>query len=109
MFEDECGAREMACGADDFGAGPVVCLHDLVAVEDVLDGVLGAAFFEDRVRWDALRECECGHDVGFDELVVGRASGEDERGGYAGFVFADAFEGALALLGGWGARRSWRG
>src|SRR5438309_10737148 len=99
MLQDESGAREMAGGADDFGAGPAVCGHDALAVEDVLDGVLRLRFFEDGVGWNSLGEGERGHGVGFDELVVRRGAGEDEMGSDPGFELANAFEGAFALFG----------
>ena len=50
--------------------------------------------------WDSAKT---GHGVGFDEVVVGGAAGHDDGGGDAGFVLADAFEDALALLGRGGA------
>lgn len=37
--------------------------------------------------------------MGFDELIVGGGAGHDDVGRDAGFIFADAFEDALALLG----------
>ena len=103
VLQDESGAGEMAGGADDFGAGPVVGCHDALAVEDVLDGVLGLSFFDDVFGRYSLCDGERGHDVGFDELIVRRAAGEDDAGSYASFKLADAFEGAFALLGRWGA------
>ena len=78
-------------------------VHDLGGVEDVLDGVVGLAFFDDGGGGDALGFGEEGHGVGFDEVVVGGAAGHDDGGGDAGFVLADAFEDALALLGRGGA------
>src|ERR1700751_1752259 len=77
--------------------------QDEIAVVDVLDGVLGFVLFEDGIVWNALLFGERGHDVGFDELIVGSASGEDDGGGYAGFVLANSFEGTLALFGRWAA------
>src|SRR4051794_18536227 len=88
----------MAGGTDDFGAGPVMCGHDALAVEDVLNGVLRLRFFDDGLGWDALGEGERGHGVGFDELVVGGAAGEDEVRSDPGLELANAFEGAFALL-----------
>ena len=63
-----------------------------------MDCVLRLAFFEDGVGRNSLGEGERGHDVGFDELVVGWAAGEDEMRSDAGFELANAFEGAFALL-----------
>src|SRR5438270_1125063 len=91
----------MAGGADDFGAGPAAGGHDALAVEDVLHGVLRLSFFDDGVGWNSLSEGERGHDVGFDELVVGGTAGEDEMGSDPDFKLADAFECALALLWRW--------
>ena len=50
---------------------------------------------------------ERGHDVRFDELVVSSGSGEDQVRSDAGFVLANAFEGAFALFGRW--RSVWVG
>ena len=72
--------------------------HDALAVEDILDSVLGLAFFDDGVRRNSLGEGERGHDVCFNELVVGWTAGEDEVRSDAGFVFTDALESAFALL-----------
>jgi hypothetical protein len=98
MFEDESGARQVAGRTDDLGAGPAVVRHDALAVEDVLDGVLGLAFFDDGVGRNSLGKGERGHDVCFDELVVSWTAGEDEVRCDAGFEFADALESAFALL-----------
>ena len=76
-----------------------MAMHDLRRVVDVLDGVLGLAFLDEGGGGDALRLSELGHDVRFDELVVGGASGHNEARGDAGAVLADAFEDAGALLG----------
>ena len=97
--ENEGGAAEMVRGANDFGGGPVVLVHELGRVVDVLDGVEGLGLFEDGVSWDALCLRELGHSVGLDEVVVGWAAGHDDMGGDAGFVLSDAFEDTLALLG----------
>ena len=78
-------------------------MHDLGGVEDVLDGVVGLAFFDDGGGGDTLGFGEDGHGVGFDEVIVGGTAGHDEDGSDAGFVFADAFEDASALLGRGGA------
>ena len=75
-----------------------VVSHDALAVEDILDGVLGLAFFDDGVGRNSLGEGERGHDVCFDELVVGWTAGEDEVRSDAGFELADALESAFALL-----------
>src|SRR5215469_17659035 len=88
----------MAGRADDFGAGPAVCGHDLAAVEDVLNGVLSLPLFDDGVRRNSLGEGECGHGVGLDEVVMGGAAGEDDMWSGAGLELANAFESALALL-----------
>jgi len=97
--EDERCAAEVVRGTDDLGGGPAVGVHDVSGVEDVLDGVLGLALFEDAGGGDALRLGELGHDVGFDEVIVGWTAGHDEARGDSGVVFADAFEDAGTLLG----------
>ena len=99
MLQDKSGAREMAGGADDFGAGPAVRGHDALAVEDVLNGVLSLTFFDDGVGRNSLGKGERGHDVGLDELVVRGGAGEDEMRSDSGFELANAFERAFALLG----------
>jgi hypothetical protein len=99
MFQDESRSRQVAGRADDFSAGPSVVSHDALAVEDILDGVLGLAFFDDGVGRNSLGEGERGHDVCFDELVVGWTAGKDEVRSDAGFVLADALQSAFALLG----------
>lgn len=83
--------------------------HDALTVEDVLDGVQSLTFLDDVCGRDALREGERGHDVGFDELIVRGAAGEDDDGSDAGFEFAYSFEGAFALLGRRGAVAVGRG
>lgn len=101
VFEDESGAGEMARGADDLGAGPAVLSHDALAVKDILNGILRLVFLDYRARGNSLCDSERGHDVRFDELVVGSASGEDQLRGDSGLVLVNAFERAFALL--------WRG
>ena len=101
--EDEGGAAQVIGGADYFGRGPVVLMHELGRVIDVLDGVEGLGFFEDIGGRDPLSGGELSHGMGFDEVVVGGAAGHDEVASDAGFVLADAFEDALALFGGGGA------
>lgn len=74
-------------------------MHDLRGVVDVLDGVLGLRLLGDGGCGNTLGLRELVHDVGFDELVVRGGSGHDDVRGDAGFVLADGFEDALALLG----------
>ena len=70
-------------------------VQDGGGIIDVLDGVLCLGFFEDVGRGHALR---LGHELRFDELVVGGSAGHDDARGDAGAVLADAFKDALALL-----------
>jgi hypothetical protein len=78
-------------------------MHELGRVIDVLDGVEGLGLFEDVGSRDALGGGELRHSVGFDEVIVGRASGHDDVWSYTGFVLTDAFQDAFALFGGGGA------
>ncbi len=53
---------------------------------------------EDVGRRDALRLGKLGHDMRFDEMVVGGSAGHDDALDDPGTVLADTFEDALALL-----------
>jgi len=99
VLENERGARKVTGRANYFGGVPAVVGHDLAAVEDILNCVLRVVFFDDGGGRDPLGQRECGHDVGFNELVVCGASGEDQVRSDAGFELANAFERAFPLLG----------
>jgi hypothetical protein len=99
--QDERGAAEMVGRADDFCCRPVVLMHELGGVVDVLDGVHGLRLFEDGGGGHSLGGGELRHSLGFDEVVVGGGSGHDDVGGDAGPILADAFQYSFALLGGW--------
>ncbi len=99
VLEDQRGAGDVGGVADDLGGVPVVGGHDLAAVADVLEGVLGSLVDEDGVGGDALGDGEALHGLGFGEPVVGRAAGHDDVGGNPLAVLADGLEDALALLG----------
>ena len=74
-------------------------VHDLLAVPDVLDGVLSLVFFDHCVGGNALLDGEALHAVRFDEAIVRGAAGDDDVSGDAGAELAHAFEDALPLLG----------
>lgn len=96
--DDERGAGEMAGGTDDFRGVPAVLVHDAGGVVDVLDSVLGLNVFEDCRCRHALASSQLRHDIGFNVLIMGGGAGQDEVWGDAGFVLADTFEDAFALL-----------
>src|ERR1700678_2244728 len=73
--------------------------HDALAVVDILNGVLRLSLFDDRILRNSLSQGEHGHDVGFDELVVGWATSEDEMRSNPGFELSNTFEGAFPLFG----------
>ena len=76
-------------------------MHDLRGIVDVLDGVLGLAFFDDVGGGNALRGSQLCHSVGFDQVIVRRPASHDDVWGNAGFVFAHTFEDSFALLRRW--------
>lgn len=78
-------------------------VHDACGVVDVLNGILCLHIFENRRRRHTLIPGQLRHDVGFDVLIVGGGAGHHDGRGHACFIFADAFEDALALLGRGGA------
>ena len=54
MFEDEGGSRKMTGGADDLGILPAMFAHNLLTVEDILNGVLSMTLFDDCTGGDTL-------------------------------------------------------
>jgi len=74
-------------------------VHDGGGVVDILDRVLGLAFFDNGIGGHSLRAGELGHNVGLDKVIVGRAASHDELRGDAGTVLTNTFEDSLALLG----------
>jgi hypothetical protein len=79
----------------------MVGFHDVLTIEDVLNGVSGLILLNDGAGWDALFHCEGSHNVGLWKLIVGWATRKDDVRCDAGFELANAFERALPLLRRW--------
>jgi hypothetical protein len=79
----------------------MVGFHDVLAIEDVLNGVSGLILLDDCAGWDALFHCEGSHDVSLWKLIVGWTTRKNDVRCDAGFELANAFKRALPLLRGW--------
>ena len=96
--QDERGSTQMVGRADDLGGAPTMLAHDLRRVIDVLHGVLGLGLFNDVGSWHTLASCELRHSMGFDEMIVSRASRHDDMRCDPGLELSNTFKDSFALL-----------
>uniref|UniRef100_E6QN06 Uncharacterized protein n=1 Tax=mine drainage metagenome TaxID=410659 RepID=E6QN06_9ZZZZ len=93
--ENDGGAWHVSGGGDDLDGMPLMSAQDGKRKTEILDGVECARLGEDGGGWNSLSYGDARHDVGLDETIVRRATGEDESGSDAALIFADGLGDAI--------------